>query len=205
MTVKGRPWAEVRNQLFGEPYMVWHDGPDFTGLRDAWREEPEAVLEQLFAGMAEGDGLASQSLAELDPAPTGDTLKAVVAKLEEHLDGSPPGARVRIGMALVALTGDNKWAIPVGQVLDGGALHWGDQIDAAMALRRVEPRPEVRENLLHGVVDPEYLVRYHSTNTLRTWNGLEGDVESDDAMWSDLVKDDDPAAWKRVADRLATL
>ena len=90
-------------------------------------------------------------------------------------------------------------------MLDGGAFHWGDQIDAAMALRRVTPRPEVRENLLHGVVDPEYLVRYHSANTLRAWNGLEGDVETDDAMWSDLVKDDDPAAWKRVADRLATL
>lgn len=205
MGLQGRSWAEVRDELFGEPYMVWHDGPEFSGLREAWRAEPEALLEQLFAGMAEGDGLASQSLAELDPAPTGETLKAVVAKLEEHLAGSPPGARVQIGMALVRLTGDATWALPVAQVLDGGALHWGDQIDAAMALRDVDPTPELRTALLHGVVDPEYLVRYHSANTLRHWNGLEGAVESDEAMFADLTKDDDAAAWKRVADRLASV
>lgn len=205
MGLQGRAWADVRNELFGEPYMVWHDGPEFSGLREAWRTEPEALLEQLFAGMAEGDGLASQSLAELEPAPTGETLRAVVAALEQHLAGSPPGARVRIRMSLLRLTGDAKWALPVAEVLDGGASHWGDQIDAAMALRDVEPAPELRAALLHGVVDPEYLVRYHSANTLRHWNGLEGAVESDDAMFTDLTKDDDPSAWKRVADRLASV
>ena len=37
MSVRNRPWADVRSELFGEPYMVWHDGPEFSGLRDAWR------------------------------------------------------------------------------------------------------------------------------------------------------------------------
>jgi hypothetical protein len=202
VSLQNRPWAEVREELFGEPYMVWHDGPEFSALREAWRAEPEALLELLFTGMAEGDPLASQSLAELEPPPTGETLRRVVAKLEEHLHGSPPGARVQIGMALVRLTQDATWANAVAQVLDGGAFHWGDQIDAAMALRHVAPTPELRTALLHGVIDPEYLVRYHSANTLRQWNGWEGAVESDDAMFRDLTTDDDPEAWQRVADRL---
>jgi hypothetical protein len=106
-------------------------------------------------------------------------------------------------MALVRLTNDETWARAVAQVLDGGASFWSDQIDAAMALRHVEPTPELRTALLHGVIDPEYLVRYHSANTLRHWNGLDGAVESDEAMFGDLAKDDDPGAWQRVADRLA--
>jgi hypothetical protein len=204
MTIEGRPWADVRNELYGEPYMVWHDGPEFSGLREAWRTEPEALLELLFAGMAEGDGLAAQSLAELEPAPTGETLARVVAMLEQHLDPGSPGARVQIGMALYRLTGDVKWATPLGEVVAGRALHWGDQIDAAMALRRVTPTPELKEALLHGVVDHEYLVRYHSSNTLRAWAGL-GAIEDDDALWTDLVKDDDPDAWARVAAALPAL
>lgn len=202
-SVSGRAWTDVRNELFGEPYMVWHDGPEFSGLRDAWRREPEALLEQLFAGMADDDPLASQSLAELDPPPTGETLQRVVAMLEQHLPTSHPATRVQIGMALVRLTNDETWARAVAQVLDGGASFWSDQIDAAMALRRVSPTPELRTALLHGVVDPEYLVRYHSANTLRHWNGLDGDVETDDAMFGDLTKDDDPEAWQKVAQTLS--
>ena len=62
---------------------------------------------------------------------------------------------------------------------------------------------ELRTALLHGVVDPEYLVRYHSANTLRHWNGLEGAVESYEAMFADLTKDGDPDAWARVAHSLS--
>ena len=65
-------WSEARERMFGEPYMVWHDGPDFSGLREEWKRDPEALLELLFEGMAENDALASQSFAELDPAPAGE-------------------------------------------------------------------------------------------------------------------------------------
>jgi len=200
--IAGREWADVRNELYGEPYMVWHDGPEFSGLRDAWRTEPEALLELLFDGMGQGDALAAQSLAELEPAPTGETLTHVVTMLKQHLPTSPPGARVQIGMTLCRLTGDERWATAVADVLDRGATHWGDQIDAAMALKRVRPTPELKEVLLRGIVDPEYLVRFHSSNTLRAWAGLDTDIDSDDALFTDLVKDDDPAAWARVAQAL---
>lgn len=84
MSLSGRPWAEVRAELFGEPYLVWHDGPEFSGLREVWAREPDALLEQLFAGMAEGDPLAAQSLSELEPAPTGAAARRVIDVLREH-------------------------------------------------------------------------------------------------------------------------
>ena len=204
MTIAGRPWADVRNELYGEPYMVWHDGPEFSGLRDAWRTEPEALLDQLFAGMAEGDALAAQSFAELEPAPTGEALARVVTMLEQHLPTSPPGAQVQIALTLVRLTGDQNWARHIGDVLDLATLHWSTRIDAAIALRQVAPTPELKQVLLRGVQADDYLVRYHSSGTLRRWAG-RGDIEEDDALFTELVKDADPAAWATVATALARL
>ncbi|MEO8261021.1 MAG: hypothetical protein ABI566_00515 [Pseudolysinimonas sp.] len=203
MSIKGRPWADVRNDLYGSPYMVWHDGPAFSGLRDAWRTEPEALLEQLIVGMGEGDALAAESFAELEPAPTGDTLTRVVDMLEQHLPTSPPGAQVQIALTLLRLTADQSWARHIGDVLDA-PLHWSTRIDAAIALRRVDPSPDLTAVLVRGVQADDYLVRYHSAGTLRRWAGL-GDIEEDDALFTELVKDADPAAWATVATALQGL
>lgn len=205
MSLANRPWAEVRNDLFGEPYMVWHDGPDFTGLRDAWRAEPEALIEQLFAGMAEGDALAAQSLSELDPPPTGEQLTRVIAALEKHVASSPPYAQVQLGLTLYKLTGDPKWTAPIAEVLDAD-VHWSSRIDAAIALRQVAPTPELTQSLLRNVQAADYLVRFHSATTLLRWSGTGKTIdEYDDALFGLLVKDDDPTAWKQVADALAQL
>lgn len=203
MTIAGRPWADVRQELFGEPYLVWHDGPEFSGLRDAWRREPEALLEQLFAGMAEGDALAAQSFAELEPMPTGAQAERVAAALREHLPTAPAGARVQIGLTLYKLTGDPSWAEPIVRVLDG-AVHWGDRIDAAIALREVPATPGLRAALLRNVQADDYLVRYHSATTLLRWNGERGQLEDvDDALFGLLTSDGDPDTWARAAARLA--
>ena len=204
MTVAGRSWEEVRNELFGEPYMVWHDGPEFSGLRDAWRTEPEALLDQLFAGMAEGDALAAQALSELEPAPTGEMRAHVIAMLEKHVVDSPPYAQVQLGLTLYKLTGDAKWTKPIVEVLDG-AVHWSSRIDAAIALRQVPSTPELREALLRNVQDDDYLVRYHSATTLLRWSGSTAQLEDDDPLFSKIASDDAPKAWKAAADSLARL
>jgi HEAT repeat protein len=204
MTLAGRDWADVRQELFGEPYMVWHDGPDFTLLREAWQREPEQLLEQLFQGMSEGDALAAQSLSELDPAPTGDTAMRVAKTLEQHVDTAPPNARVQIGLTLYKLTGDPKWTKPIVEVLKGD-VHWSSAIDAAIALRQVKPTTELTAALLRAVQKDDYLVRYHSATTLRQWAGLTAPIEDDDALFSKLVRDADPAAWKEVAQALGRL
>ena len=202
MTLAGRDWADVRNELFGEPYMVWHDGPEFSGLREAWRTEPEALLDQLFAGMAEGDALAAQALSELEPAPTGEMRDRVIAMLEKHVVASPPYAQVQLGLTLYKLTGDAKWTKPIVEVLDG-AVHWSSRIDAAIALRQVPATPELRAALLRNVQDDDYLVRYHSATTLLRWSGSTTQLEDDDPLFSKIASDDAPDAWKQAAATLA--
>jgi hypothetical protein len=187
--------------MFGNPYMVWHDGPEFTGLRDEWKRDPEALLELLFEGMAEDDPLASQSLAELEPAPTGELAIRVIEKLTEHLPTSGPSAVVQISRTLFRLTGTSVTAAPIIQVLDS-AVHWGHRIDAALALRDFPPSPEGKACLLRNVQTEEYLVRFHSANTLLRWAGVDGSIEDMDELFTLLAKDADPAAWKRVAEAL---
>jgi hypothetical protein len=188
--------------MFGEPYMVWHDGPEFSGLREEWKRDPEALLELLFEGMAENDALASQAFAELDPAPTGELALRVLEKLTEHLSTSGPSAVVQISRTLFRLTGTPVTMQPILNVLDS-AVHWGDRIDAAIALRDFPPSDAGKECLLRNVQAEDYLVRYHSASTLLAWAGSETPIEDDDELFTLLVKDEAPDAWAQVAEALA--
>ena len=188
--------------MFGEPYMVWHDGPDFSGLRDEWKRDPEALLDLLFEGMAEDDALAAESLSELEPAPTGEVAARVIAKLTEHLQTSGPSATTQIARTLFRLTGSTEWVEPIVQVLDS-SVHWSNRIDAAIALRDFPPGDVGRAALLRNVQADDYLVRYHSATTLLRWAGVTAQLEDDDALFSLIVKDEDPAAWAKVASALA--
>jgi hypothetical protein len=197
-------WASARERMFGEPYMVWHDGPEFSGLREEWKRDPEALLELLFEGMAEDDPLASQSFAELDPAPTGELAIRVIAKLTEHLATSGPMAVVQISRTLFRLTGSTVTMQPILDVLDS-ALHWSDRIDAAIALRDFPPSDAGRACLLRNVQAEDYLVRYHCASTLLRWAGAGTSIEDDDELFTLLVKDEDPDAWAQVAAALGKL
>lgn len=197
-------WSDARETMFGEPYMVWHDGPDFTQLRDEWKRDPAALTDLLFEGMAEDDALASQAFSELEPLPTGDVLAKVVGTLEKQLDTAGPNATTQIARTLFKLTGDGKWELPVIQVLDS-SVHWSNRIDAAMALRDFPPTDAGRAALLRNVQTEDYLVRYHSSSTLLRWAGVTTAIEDDDELFTLLVKDENPKAWKQVADALAKL
>ncbi len=197
-------WSVARETMFGEPYMVWHDGPDFTQLREEWKRDPVALTELLFEGMAEDDALASQSFSELEPLPTGDVLARVVATLEKQLETAGPLATTQIARTLFKLTGDGTWEVPVIAVLDS-SVHWSNRIDAAMALRDFPPTESGRAALLRNVQTEDYLVRYHSASTLLRWAGVTTAIEDDDELFTLLVKDGNPKAWKQVADALAEL
>ena len=197
-------WATARETMFGEPYMVWHDGPEFSGLRAEWKRDPEALLELLFEGMAENDALAAQSLSELDPPPTGELALRVIDKLTQHLATSGPLAVVQISRTLYRLTGSTVTMQPILDVLDS-SVHWSDRIDAAIALRDFPPSEAGKACLLRNVQAEDYLVRYHSATTLLRWAGVSTPIEDDDALFTLLVKDEDPDAWAQVAAALETL
>jgi len=58
-----KEWEQWRRGMFGDPYIVWHDGPDFTALLHAARSNAESVTRMLAAGISAGDPLAAESLA----------------------------------------------------------------------------------------------------------------------------------------------
>ena len=71
-----------------------------------------------------------------------------------------------------------------------------------MALRRARPTPELIDVLARGTQDEEYLVRYHSANSLAAW-GKGTAIEDRDDLFGDLVADGEPKRWATVAQVLS--
>ncbi len=193
-------WAAYREQSFGDPYLVWHDGPDFAEFRERFAAEPELATRMLREGIAEGDALAAQTPRELtltDPQRAG-----FVEMLREALPAAPAGVRLEAGASLFALTGDPAWSAPVVDVL-GSTVHWGVRIDAAIRLKAFPPTPELVAALARGARDLEYLVRYHSANTLLRWAGRTEEISDDQDLFRLLVDEAGPEEWAVAAGRLA--
>ena len=103
---------------------------------------------------------------------------------------------------MFALTGDPAWAEPVSRVLTSD-LFWSMRIDAAMRLKVFPPTSELVAALADGVEDPEYLVRYHSANTLLHWSGTSGEISDQEELFGLIVDDAGPQKWAEAARRLA--
>lgn len=156
-------WSQWQRDVFGDPYLVWHDGADFTALLQAARADPVGVARLLFGGLSAGDPLAAESIAVLTRAgltPEGSE------RLLRHAVATASGTFVvRLAEALLVLTADQAWASPIASVLATGR-HWGERIDAAIALGAFDPNPQLVRALTAAVCDHEYLVRYHAARTL---------------------------------------
>lgn len=202
-------WRRWRDDVFGDPYLVWHDGADFTRLLDVARTAPADVAPMLVAGLAEDDPLAAQSLRALTdeglaPPDTEKWLRTAATTATETF-------LIRVAQALHTLTGDESWATPIASVLTSDAS-WGVRIDAAMALTVFAPTPALVESLIEGVHDEEYLVRYHSANTLLRYAGRKKDLWDYRALFDQVATpaegdptDADRAKWAEAAGKLAAL
>lgn len=169
----GDTWVQWRNDVFGDPYLVWHDGPEFTELIRLAGAAPTEVSRMLAAGVDAGDPVAAVSIAVLaNEGLAPDDAEALLLVAVPNATGT---FLVRVAQALHALTGDESWATPVASVLASDAF-WGVRIDAAMALAWFAPTAELIAALGRGVLDAEYLVRYHCANTLRRYAGRKRDI-----------------------------
>lgn len=193
-------WAAYRQEAFGEPYMVWHDGPDFAEFRARFAADPELATRMLEEGIAEGDALAAQTPREL--SLTEEQRAGFVTMLTEAMPAAGAGVRVEGGATLFALTGDPAWSAPVVEVL-ASPVFWSFRIDAAIRLKEFPPTPGLVAAVAAGVRDPEYLVRYHCANTLLRWAGRSEDVSDDEDLFGLLVDDAGAEGWAVVAERLA--
>jgi HEAT repeat protein len=192
-------WHRWRREIFGDPYLVWHDGPDFTAMLDAARTDAAAVAGLLRAGLAERDPLAASGLAELAdaglaPPDAADLLRTIAADATGEL-------LIRAGQALFAVTGDPAWAEPIVSVLHRDESEYV-RLDAAMALAPFPPSDALVAAVAQGVRDPAYLVRYHSANTLLRYAGKRGDLSDRPALFAKIAGDD-PSGWHRASAELS--
>ncbi|RZU76363.1 hypothetical protein EV384_5011 [Micromonospora kangleipakensis] len=168
-------WRAWRRAVFGDPYLVWHDGPEFSRLLRAARADPVMVERMLTAGLDDRDVVAAESLAVL-----GEAGFAPV-RARELLRAAVPTASntflVSVATALHRLTAEESWAAAIVAVL--GARHWTDRMDAAIALARFAPTADLVHALGRAVCDSEYLVRYHAANTLLRYAQPPDDPEVD--------------------------
>ena len=124
-------WAEYRFEAFGEPYMVWHDGPDFAQFQVNAKADPATAERVLLEGLAQHDSLAVQAIVEADFAR--EVVARLIPVLESAIDDTNSTFRVRVAQALERLKGEQHWSSAIVDVLLGGPF-WGDRLDAAMAL-----------------------------------------------------------------------
>jgi hypothetical protein len=201
-------WERWRKELFGDPYLVWHDGPDFTALLEKARSDQHGVARMLAAGINTADSLAAASIAALAAArlaPDGS---------EALLRGALPGAQgtflIRLAQALYTLTADPSWAGPIAEVMRE-AHHWGERMDAAIALAAFDPDPQLVAALARAVCDNEYLVRYHAARTLLRYAGHGRKLADLPELFAKIktpasgrTRAADRAAWQEASDELRT-
>lgn len=195
-------WADFRLEVFGEPYLVWHDGADFHEIARRFAEDPEHVLAMLRLGIGENDDVAAQACRHLEP--TEEQKPAVTALLRELRGPAYGSTQTEVAASLHALgEGDPaEHAADIVRVLRSPA-HWGVRLDAARRLEAFAPTPELVAALAEAVRDEEYLVRFHAASTLRHWAGGEGRIDQDADLFGLITTDSHPDGWARAAERLA--
>ncbi len=192
-------WDEFSREMFGDPYLVWHDGADFGSLFRRWQDQPQLVATMLQLGVSSADPVAAEAITYLHHR--GADLTEIGSALRAALPDASATFRVRVAEALFTLTRDQRSAAPICDVLTGQSF-WGDKIDAAVALSAFAPTAQVIQALGQGVQDLEYLVRRHSAQTLLTLAGKHTRIEKDPDLWAD-IKDSSPRAWRKAAAELA--
>jgi hypothetical protein len=197
-------WNAWRLDVFGSPYLVWHDGPDFDRLLALGAADPVGVESMLAAGLAAQDPLAAQSIAALADA------RIAPAGAAAMLAGMTATGALLIGVAQArfALTGDQSAAESIVSVLLSDE-HWGVRLDAARALADFVPTPALIRALGEAVCDREYLVRYHAANTLLRYAGKVPDISTRPKLFAKITRPDkgkpsktDRAGWQSVAEKL---
>jgi hypothetical protein len=200
------PWAKFSRETFGDPFLIVHDGADFSCLHARWREQPAFVGEMLRLGLSRADPVAAQAVWYL--AGSGADVSGFDGPLRNVLPRARGTFRVRVAEALFALTHSQDFAGPVCEVLTEGvpwprkvraALAVSGKIDAAIALNAFAPLPRVIQALARGVQDDEYLVRRHSAQTLLVLARRHTTVEKVPDLWAKIRDGSDPATRHQAA------
>ncbi|MBN2153962.1 MAG: hypothetical protein JW839_21070 [Candidatus Lokiarchaeota archaeon] len=178
---KSAAFEQFKYEFFDRsPYLQWHDGVDASVVSKLVGVERDEAENMLIASAIKGAMHAAAGLAELKSTKGLPFLK-------QRLEAVSGVERVRIADAIETIEGKGEYVHVVIDVL----LHaeaWFDKIEAAIVLRK-HPRQDVIDALWEGVIDPDYLVRNHSSESLLAIHGLDPRIAGHKEIFSLICVD----------------
>jgi hypothetical protein len=172
-------WQAWKEAMFGSEYMIWHDGLDTDAVARLKGEARARGLEMLGLGMALGDAHAAQALAAC-----GDTSQ--LGEMRAQMALAQGSSRVKLALAIHRVAPEPALAAELVLVLQRHPW-WGDRIDAAMGLRHFAGADDEAALLDSVSGDPEYLVRYHASDSLLVrWGVTPADVGGHKDIFPDI-------------------
>lgn len=135
---------------------------------------PEVILDLDDKEKAEAEDLLIESVKKGDMWPTKGLAclksKKALPILKEKIKNSPPVLRIRIAAAIEDIEGSGEY-IPV-LISEFLSARTSDRVEAAMVLGNY-PTQEVIDALFKGIMDPNYLIRNHSADSLLKIHGFK--------------------------------
>jgi len=172
-------WESFMENFFERlSYMQWHDGinPDVVlGLNE---EEQRAAEDLLIESVERDDMWPTRGLAALKS-------KKAIPVLKKKVENSQGIIRLRNAFALEMIQQEGKYLPVIIEELKNNPSHY-DRLEAAMNLRHF-PSKQAVQALYEGMRDEEYLVRYHSSESLLKIYGLVPDIVQYDEIFSLIV------------------
>ncbi len=162
-----RAWDYFMENFFGDPYMMWHDGINPTSAAQLEGEEREKGEQMLIDSMNEGSYWAPMGLGEMG------SVKAL-PHLKEKLTDAFPRQLIEIAIALNKIENTTEYVPYIIKVLQQAGSPY-DRLVAAMKLRYYTT-PDVIPALFDAVLDPDYLVRNHASESLLHLHGLPATI-----------------------------
>ncbi len=158
-------YAQFRERIFGEPYMVWHDGAYPGTLSNVDDKERGYVAKMLTMGVLEDrDHVAVDAWGDFDPEAGLKLLKPLIGKYQD--------AQFVAALTRFLQKYDNGASDEENEAVEdafvsslNNAGSFGS-IDTVMTAKDF-PSKKVIQALLDNVANsPEYLIRYHAANSL---------------------------------------
>ena len=186
-------WGNFYYEFFGRSaYEQWHDGIDPNVVLALKGEEREEAEKMLIQSAKEGGMWPTKGLAVMKSKKALPVLKNRLAKLNYGVE------RIRVAEAIVIIEENAENVAIILDELDNNPSPY-DRLEAAMVLRKF-PRQDVVDALYKAVMDPDYLVRNHASESLLAIHGLPADIASYDEIFIYICYDEDYV--KRAGDKL---
>ncbi|MFX0136340.1 MAG: HEAT repeat domain-containing protein [Candidatus Hodarchaeota archaeon] len=150
-------------------YEQWHDGVNPGVVLALKGEEHEEAENMLIESIKKGGMWPTKGLAMLKS-------KKALPTLKNTLKTAPAPANIRIAEAIEDIEGSGEYiSVIIEELLTGGSPY--DRLEAAMILRKF-PTQEAIIALFKGVLDPDYLVRNHSSESLLAIHGFNPEIST---------------------------